>query len=95
VVRTAAQIRKSQYHKARRLKERQAQQILTGTPTKKIIARRIQQATPIFTPLNVRDDLETTTTAWLGLRIRKPDRRAYTLTELRALHMKFLLWDGR
>jgi hypothetical protein len=89
------QARKRQYHKTLRLKGRQAQQALTGNSAKQVVKRRIQESTPIFTPLDVATDLHTTSTAWLGLRIRKPDTRAYSLAELRAMHMTFLGWDGR
>ncbi|KAJ7173832.1 hypothetical protein C8R46DRAFT_1215746 [Mycena filopes] len=53
---------------------------------KRVVLKRTQDATPIFTALNIADDLDHTTTAWIGLRsLKPPDLRAYTLPELRAL----------
>ncbi|KAJ7096450.1 hypothetical protein C8R44DRAFT_748896 [Mycena epipterygia] len=82
--------RKSRYHKALLLKGRQAQQEPQPHPTKQVVARWIQQSTPIFATLDI-TELDTTSTAWLGLRIPKPDTtRAYTLPELHQAGMTSL-----
>ncbi|KAJ7429912.1 hypothetical protein B0H11DRAFT_2264648 [Mycena galericulata] len=89
----AQKARKSRYHKALRLAKRLDQPTLP--PHRKAVTkRRVQHATPIFPAIDV-SDLHTTSTAWLGVRIPKPQPRGYSLQELREQHqMEYLAWDA-
>ncbi|KAJ7170370.1 hypothetical protein C8R43DRAFT_1120801 [Mycena crocata] len=61
-------------------------------PRKNKVMWCIQQSQPTITSLDTAG-LRTTTTAWMGVRISKPELRTYNLAKLHALGMIFLAWD--